>query len=130
MADTHTLLPGPDTGFAGPLGQESATQAASCVAARALRDPEGNEPRALGCLVDFRGARVLEVGCGDGRLTWRYAAQASKVLGLDPSAERIALAQQHTPVELRSTVAFRAGKIEDLAVTPGEFDVVLFAWSL
>ena len=36
-------------------------------------DPEGNETATLFDLVDLDGAEVLEIGCGDGRLTWRYA---------------------------------------------------------
>jgi cyclopropane fatty-acyl-phospholipid synthase-like methyltransferase len=36
-------------------------------------DPEGNETDALFALVELEGQEVLEIGCGDGRLTWRYA---------------------------------------------------------
>ena len=45
-------------------------------------DPEGNETRVIHELVDFAGQRVLEIGCGDGRLIWRYADSAATVLGL------------------------------------------------
>jgi len=38
-------------------------------------DPENNETRALFDLADFKSKRVLEIGCGDGRLTWRYATK-------------------------------------------------------
>ena len=41
-------------------------------------DPENNETRALLNLVDFSGADVLEIGCGDGRLTYRYAEEVAK----------------------------------------------------
>jgi len=36
-------------------------------------DPEGNETLALFDLVQLDGREVLEIGCGDGRLTRRYA---------------------------------------------------------
>ena len=39
-------------------------------------DPEGTEAKYLRRFAGFDGAprqRVLEIGCGDGRLTWRYA---------------------------------------------------------
>ena len=45
-------------------------------------DPENSEIRALFDLVDFCGKHVLEIGCGDGRLTWRYAEAAAHVTGI------------------------------------------------
>jgi ubiquinone/menaquinone biosynthesis C-methylase UbiE len=51
-------------------------------------EPEGNETRILHELMDFRGKDVLEIGCGDGRMTWRYAQLVRLVLALDPAARR------------------------------------------
>lgn len=34
-----------------------------------LLDPEGTEKKVLHDLVDFKGKDVIEVGCGDGRMT-------------------------------------------------------------
>jgi ubiquinone/menaquinone biosynthesis C-methylase UbiE len=40
-------------------------------------DPEGNEPATLFDFAgSFTGQRVLEIGCGDGCLTWLYAGLA------------------------------------------------------
>ena len=36
-------------------------------------DPENNETRALLDMANFGGQHVLEIGCGDGRVTWLYA---------------------------------------------------------
>jgi hypothetical protein len=47
-------------------------------------DPDEAELAAHAQLVDFSGLKVLEVGCGDGRLTWRYAGPPEEVLGIDP----------------------------------------------
>jgi SAM-dependent methyltransferase len=55
-------------------------------------DPENNEIRTLLELADFRGQLVLEIGCGDGRLTWRYAGRAEHVMAIDPFAASIARA--------------------------------------
>lgn len=97
---------------------------------RGLRDPEQAETRAIHELVDFTGADVLEVGCGDGRLTWRYAGDARSVLAIDPSEEAIAQARANTPDNLRHIVTFEPGDITSASLPAGEFDIVVLAWSL
>jgi 2-polyprenyl-3-methyl-5-hydroxy-6-metoxy-1,4-benzoquinol methylase len=72
---------------------------------------------------------VLEVGCGDGRLTWLYAPRARSVLGIDPDEEQIALARADTPPELADRVRFEIGEAEDLSRT-AVFDVAFLSWSL
>ena len=94
-----------------------------------VKDFGGAEARVLGDAADFSGARVLEVGCGDGRLTWLYAPRAQTVLGLDPDEEQIALAQSSTPPELADRVRFEVGEAEDLSKT-AVFDVAFLSWSL
>ncbi len=49
-------------------------------------DPEGAHLAALRRLGDFRSRRVLELGCGDGRLTPGIARDAASVLAFDPDA--------------------------------------------
>ena len=93
-------------------------------------DPEGNETRVLHKLVDFRGKDVVEIGCGDGRMTWRYAELTRSVLGLDPNQERIKLASESTPDNLKSIVTFRAGDIASDGLPDKGFDVALLSWSL
>jgi ubiquinone/menaquinone biosynthesis C-methylase UbiE len=95
-----------------------------------VKDPEGAEFRALAKLVDFTDLRVLEVGCGDGRLTWGYAPQAAKVLGIDTDAEAIAEARRSTPPALKHSVRFRVAQAEKLRVRPAGFDIAFLAWSL
>jgi 2-polyprenyl-3-methyl-5-hydroxy-6-metoxy-1,4-benzoquinol methylase len=94
-----------------------------------VKDSGGAEARVLGGTADFSGARVLEVGCGDGRLTWLYAPRAASVLGLDPDEEQIALAQSSTPTNLADRVRFEVGEAEDLSQT-AIFDVAFLSWSL
>jgi SAM-dependent methyltransferase len=43
------------------------------------------------------GSRVLEIGCGVGRLTRGLARRAGEVIALDVSAEMLALAREHNP---------------------------------
>ncbi|MBI3287091.1 MAG: class I SAM-dependent methyltransferase [Chloroflexi bacterium] len=93
-------------------------------------DPEGAELAALRRLANFRGKRVLEIGCGDGRLTWRYAAEAAQVVGIDPLEEEIGWARRHTPKSLKGRVRFEVSQAEELKFPDDSFDIVLYAWSL
>jgi 2-polyprenyl-3-methyl-5-hydroxy-6-metoxy-1,4-benzoquinol methylase len=91
-------------------------------------DPEGVELATIDELVDLRDKRVLEVGCGDGRLTFRYADRTAYVLGIDPDREAIVFAREDRPEELRQRVQFRVAKRVDRPRR--RFDVALYSWSL
>lgn len=67
------------------------------------------------------GARVLDVGCGTGRLAeWIAARIGPGVVGIDPLPERIALARARAP-----GLRFEVGRAEDLAgFANGSFDAV------
>ena len=93
-------------------------------------DPEGNEPAALFDLVgSFTGKRVLEIGCGDGRLTWLFADQAARVVAIDPDADDIARAIQACPPHLRERLEFQVGTIQEFE-TSERFDLALLSWAL
>ena len=95
-------------------------------------DPENNETRALFDMANFSGQHVLEIGCGDGRLTWRYADKAARVTAIDPSPKQIALARENLPGQLQGRVEFQAIAFEDFAAAraPSTFDSVILSWSL
>jgi 2-polyprenyl-3-methyl-5-hydroxy-6-metoxy-1,4-benzoquinol methylase len=95
-----------------------------------LLDPEDTETNALHDYADFNGQRVLEIGCGDGRLTWRYADLAAHVVAIDPKAEDIESALEDCPAELRHMIEFRALRLEDLDIPAEKFDLALLSWSL
>ena len=94
------------------------------------RDPEDNETRVIHGLVDFAGKDVLEVGSGDGRLTWRFAPATQSVLALDPDESMLARARASQPRELRSRVVFRAADITTEELPQAAFDVAVLSWSL
>lgn len=93
-------------------------------------DPEGTEIEVVHELVDFSGKKVLEVGCGDGRMTRRYADRAALVLALDLNAEKIQRAIDSTPEPLRSKVRFRVADIADAELAQQAFDVAILSHSL
>jgi ubiquinone/menaquinone biosynthesis C-methylase UbiE len=95
-----------------------------------LLDPEGVETRTIHDLIDFAGKEVLEIGCGKGRMTWRYAESAKSVLTIDPYEDTIAIAREDTPRKLSSRVAFMAAGITDIALAENAFDVAILSWSI
>jgi len=48
----------------------------------------------LRCLDDVKGKTVLDVGCGDGALTYRIAERGADIIGIDNSEEGIKLAKE------------------------------------
>jgi ubiquinone/menaquinone biosynthesis C-methylase UbiE len=95
-----------------------------------LLDSEEAETRAIHELIDFTNRDVLDVGCGDGRLTWRFAEPTHSVLGLDPIAESIATARASVPAGLQAKVSFQVADITTTDLPPAAFDVVVLSWSL
>jgi predicted RNA methylase len=76
-------------------------------------DPEDSETTALLAYAGFTNKRVLEIGCGNGRLTWRYAEHAAQVIAIDPAADRIEAAIKDTPEHLKDRVKFLASGVEE-----------------
>lgn len=93
-------------------------------------DPEGSETRVIHSLADFRDKAVLEIGSGDGRLTWRYADHAARVLGLDPLSRDVRRARRETPERLRSVVRFVRADATTYSYPKSAFDVAVLSHSL
>lgn len=94
------------------------------------KDPEQNETRHVRKFADFTGQRVLEIGCGEGRLTWRYAASTSHVIGIDPDRDALRVAGVDRPADLGEKVYFVNAQAEHLPFQKETFDRALLSWSL
>jgi 2-polyprenyl-3-methyl-5-hydroxy-6-metoxy-1,4-benzoquinol methylase len=92
------------------------------------RDREGAEPSVIAEVVDLTGKRVLDVGCGRGRLTEFAAATAAEVLAFDPDPE--AVDEARARVSASSNVRFAVCGAEELPADERGFDVALCGWSL
>ena len=91
-------------------------------------DPEEHEITALVALLpNLHQSRVVEVGCGDGRLTRRYAARAASVLAFDPDEVSIAAVRSSS---LAGDVELRTATVESVDIPEGSADVVLLSWAL
>lgn len=98
----------------------------------AQTDPEGAETKILLRYAELAAAgekRVLEVGCGDGRLTWRYAHRAGHVLGIDLHEDDLRVAVIDRPADLSRRVGFAVADAVRLPVRHDAFDLAIFAWS-
>ena len=93
-------------------------------------DPEQNEVRALKSVTDWRRKRVLEIGCGDGRLTVRLARLGAIVHAIDPDAKLIRAARRNLPPQFAKHVRYQVGKAERLDHPNESFDLLVFAWVL
>jgi 2-polyprenyl-3-methyl-5-hydroxy-6-metoxy-1,4-benzoquinol methylase len=93
-------------------------------------DPEGAHLAALRRLGDFHEKRILELGCGDGRLTVGIATDAASVLAFDPDAEAIGRARHSLPAELAQRVTYQIASGKEIEIEPASFDLAVFSWSL
>ena len=96
----------------------------------AVVDPDGVELATIRDLVDLRGLRVLDVGCGDGRLSFACAQEGAEVFAFDPDEEVVATARAETPRELRKRLRFEVAHAREIELPKGEFELALFSWSL
>lgn len=92
-------------------------------------DPERNESKYLHAFVDFAGKRVLELGCGEGRLTWSYARTTHITVAIDPDLNALRVANVDKPHDLQKKVHFARTVSENLPFSRETFDLAIFAWS-
>ena len=94
------------------------------------KDGGSNEKEYLHKFADFSNKRVLEIGCGEGRLTWKYAASAKQVVGIDLDADSLRVGTIDRPSDLASKVHFSRARSEQIPFSKETFDIAILAWSL
>ncbi len=95
-------------------------------------DPEGAETKNLIRFADLSAdnpKRVVEIGCGDGRLTWRYAHMARQVTAIDLHADDLRVALIDRPANLAKKVVLARADALHLPIASKSFDLAIFAWS-
>ena len=89
-------------------------------------DSAGLEARYLRDMLAGGGGRILEIGCGDGRLTRKYADAAARVSGIDLPATLPRAGAEPLP----DSVGLAAASSVRLPFAARHFDQALFALSL
>ena len=74
---------------------------------------------------DLRNQEVLEIGCGDGRITTQLVGKAKRIVAIDPDPAIIAEAKENM-----EGVDLHIGSGEYLEFPSESFDVILFTLSL
>lgn len=89
--------------------------------------PQQKHGDVLRQFLDLDGARVLDVGCGDGSLVRLMARAGAQVTGLEISEENVTRARAQPPV---SDETYRTGVGQVLPFEDAAFDIVVFFNSL
>lgn len=95
-----------------------------------IQDPDGLELSHLRQLAAPAGAKVLELGCGDGRLIWQYGDDASQVYGVDTKLDKLKRALDARPPSLAAHTHFALSLAEALPFADDSFGLAIMAWSL
>lgn len=95
-----------------------------------LRPPPATELREYGGPELVRRRRVIDVGCGDGRMALGCAPYASEVVGIDPDPDAIRTARSRARELGIANVEFKVGVAQDLPFSDEHFDVAVLSWTL
>lgn len=94
------------------------------------KDPENIEGKTLQRLLDVQGKRVLEVGCGEGRLTFKYAGLAKQVIAFDPDHDALRVAKADSHLYGTPQTHFAEASASHIPFSKETFDIAILAWSL
>lgn len=90
-----------------------------------IQDPRLTTLSKLTGHAHFHDSRVLEIGCGNGRVTRMYAGLPRRCVGVEPEAGKLFEARLAVP-----GAVFACASGMELPFGPGVFEVVLFTLSL
>ena len=95
-----------------------------------LRPQPATELREYGGPRLVRRKRVIDVGCGDGRMALGCAPYASEVVGIDPDPDAIRSARAKARELGIANAQFEVGVAQDLPFGDEHSDVVVLSWTL
>jgi ubiquinone/menaquinone biosynthesis C-methylase UbiE len=95
-----------------------------------LRPPPADELREYGGVRLVQRKRVIDIGCGDGRMALGCAPYASEVFGIDPDPSAIRLARVKVRELGLTNIQFKVGVAQELPFADEHFDVAILSWTL
>ena len=92
-------------------------------------DPNNVELELLRQICDFSNKTILDVGCGTGRLSFKIAPLAKKVVGVDIDEYSIAFCNEKKKLNNVSNCVFENRDAVNFT-SDLKFDIICFGWSL
>ncbi len=131
MAEIRDLVESPEARLSEAVAFPERTVEQGYAAWSKTYDAPGNpliqleETVLLPLLASLPPGRALDAACGTGRVSARLAAAGHDVLGVDTTAEMLAIARGRVPA-----ARFAEGRLEALPVADGSFDLVVCCLAL
>lgn len=90
-------------------------------------DPAGEIERAMEAVASWAGRTLLDLGCGTGFHLPRWAATATRVVGVEPHADLLAVAARRT--RRLTNVELRQGTAQAIPLPDASIDVLHARWA-
>ncbi len=94
------------------------------------KDPEGVETKYLLQSVEFSRRRILEIGCGDGRLTCRFAPFARSITAIDTDFSALQQAVIDCQPKIKKKITFLCADSTNIPFRHEIYDIAILSWTL
>ncbi len=89
-------------------------------------DPENIEIKSIKKEVDIKNKRILEIGCGTGRITKQIAEKAKEIIAIDHNKEAIKYCVKK--YKSLKNIKFLYDDVENIKIKNQYFDIVITGW--
>lgn len=91
-------------------------------------DPNQSELKAISKIASLKNKAVLDLCCGNGRLSFPLARKAKQVIGIDSDKKIIKLCKKKLLASKAKNLSFKLMNAKKLSFPKNFFDIVLIAW--
>jgi ubiquinone/menaquinone biosynthesis C-methylase UbiE len=93
-------------------------------------DPYNIELGIIHHLAKIKGARIIDIGCGTGRLSFQLSEKAREVTGIDNDPKMITYCNLIKRIRNVRNTKFRVADMRKMPFKSSKFDLAIFAWAL